>query len=110
MKTLPLVQCCRPLGSPTTSDAEIEAAASLFKALADPARVRILNQLASSGGSCCGCDFEPSLGLKQATVSHHLKKLTEAGLVDREQRGKWAFFSINREAVNRLAELMEVPE
>jgi ArsR family transcriptional regulator len=109
MKTLPLVQCCRPLGSPTMSDAEIEATASLFKALGDPARVRILNQLAASGGSVCACDFEPALGLKQATVSHHLKKLTEAGLVDREQRGKWAFFSINREAVDRLADLMEVP-
>ena len=62
----------------------------------------------SSGGSICACDFEPALGLKQATVSHHLKKLTEAGLVDREQRGKWAFFSINREAVDGLAELLEV--
>jgi len=110
MKTLPLVECCRPLGSPTLSEAEIEAAATLFKALADPARVRILNQLASSGGSVCACDFEPALELKQATVSHHLKKLTEAGLVDREQRGKWAFFSINREAVDRLAGLLEVPD
>ena len=108
MKALPLVQCCRPLGSPTMSAGEIEAAATLFKALADPARVRILNQLVSSGGSICACDFEPALGLKQATVSHHLKKLTEAGLVDREQRGKWAFFSINREAVDGLAELLEV--
>jgi ArsR family transcriptional regulator len=108
MKTLELVQCCRPLGSPTLSLEEIEATATLFKALADPARVKILNQLATSGGPVCACDFEPALGLKQATVSHHLRKLTDAGLLDREQRGKWAYFSINREAVGRLAELMEV--
>jgi len=108
MKTLPLVQCCRPLGSPTLSDGEIEAAATLFKALADPARVKILNLLATSGGPVCACEFEPQLGLKQATVSHHLKKLTDAGLLEREQRGKWAYFSINREAIDRLAELIEV--
>jgi ArsR family transcriptional regulator, arsenate/arsenite/antimonite-responsive transcriptional repressor len=110
MKTLPLVLCCRPLGSPTLSEGEIEAAATLFKALADPARVRILNQVATAAGPVCACDFESPLGLKQATVSHHLKKLTEAGLLEREQRGKWAFFSINREAVGRLAELLEVDE
>jgi len=108
MKTLPLVQCCRPLASPTLSGEEIEAAATLFKALGDPARVKILNQLATSEEPVCACDFEPSLGLKQATVSHHLKKLTDAGLLERQQRGKWAYFSINREAVGRLAELMEV--
>jgi ArsR family transcriptional regulator len=108
MKTLPLVQCCRPLGSPTLSADEIEAAAALFKALADPARVKIVNLLATSGGPVCACDFEPELGLKQATVSHHLKKLTEAGLLVREQRGKWAYFSIDAEATDRLAQLMEV--
>lgn len=108
MKTLPLVQCCRPLGSPTLSQEEIEAAATLFKALSDPARVKILNLLATAEGSVCACDFEPQLGLKQATVSHHLKKLTEAGLLEREQRGKWAYFSINSEATDRLAELLEV--
>jgi ArsR family transcriptional regulator len=108
MKTLPLVQCCQPLGSPTLSGDEIEAAATLFKALADPARVRILNQLATSEGAVCACDFEPALRLTQATVSHHLKKLTEVGLLERAQRGKWAYFSINREAVGRLAEIMEV--
>jgi ArsR family transcriptional regulator len=108
MKTLQLVECCRPLGTPTLSANEIEAAATLFKALADPARVRILNLLATSSGPVCACDFEPALGLKQATVSHHLKKLTGAGLLDRAQRGMWAYFSINREATDRLAELMEV--
>jgi ArsR family transcriptional regulator, arsenate/arsenite/antimonite-responsive transcriptional repressor len=108
MKALPLVQCCRPLGSPTLSEQEIEAAATLFKALADPARVKILNLLATSAEPVCACEFEPELGLRQATVSHHLKKLTEAGLLEREQRGKWAYFSIDREAAEGLAGLLEV--
>jgi ArsR family transcriptional regulator len=108
MKTLPLVECCRPLASPTLADEEIEAAANVFKALADPARVKILNLLATRDDPVCACEFEPQLGLTQATVSHHLQKLTKAGLLDREQRGKWAYFSINRAATERLAELLEV--
>ena len=108
MKTLDMIQCCRPLGAPTLSAEEADAAAAVFKALADPARVKILNLLATHDGPVCACEFEPALGLKQATVSHHLKKLTAAGLLDREQRGKWAYFSINREATARLADLVEV--
>ena len=76
-KLLPIA-CCRPLGAPTLSDAEAGAAAALFKALADPARVKIVNVLARSDGPVCACEFEPALGLSQGTVSHHLKRLTEA--------------------------------
>jgi ArsR family transcriptional regulator len=108
MTTTERVRCCAPLGSPTLSDEDVEAAAQVFKALGDPARVRILNLLATSDGPVCACEFEPELRLKQATVSHHLKKLTEAGLLGREQRGKWAYFSIERGAVERLAQMMEV--
>lgn len=108
MRTIDLIQCCRPLGAPTLSEEEVDAAATVFKALADPARVKILNLLATHDEPVCACEFEPALGLKQATVSHHLKKLTAAGLLEREQRGKWAYFSINREATARLAELVEV--
>jgi ArsR family transcriptional regulator len=108
MKSLDVIQCCRPLGSATLREDEIEAAATVFKALADPARVKILHLLATADGAVCACEFEPELGLKQATVSHHLKKLTAAGLLEREQRGKWAYFSINGEAADRLGELMEV--
>lgn len=106
--TSALIACCRPLAASELSEAEVAATASVFKALGDPARVKIVNLLAARGSAVCACEFEPALGLKQATVSHHLKKLTEAGLLDREQRGKWAYFSINREAVSRLADLMEV--
>ena len=106
---LPIV-CCRPLDAPTLSDDEADAAATLFKALADPARVKIVNVLARSGEPVCACEFEPALGLSQGTVSHHLKRLTDAGLLDREQRGRWAFFSLSEAALERLSVLVEFKE
>ena len=97
------VACCAPLGATTLSDEEAEATAQLFKALGDPARVRLVNLLARGDGEVCMCDLIEPVGLSQPTVSHHMKKLVDAGLVEREQRGKWAYFSLNREAVERLA-------
>jgi ArsR family transcriptional regulator, arsenate/arsenite/antimonite-responsive transcriptional repressor len=110
MKRLQLIDCCGALGAPALEDEEAEATARVFKALADPARVKIVNLLASSDGPVCACEFMPALGLSQATVSHHLKKLTEAGLLEREQRGKWAFFSLDLEALLRLERLVRIPE
>jgi ArsR family transcriptional regulator, arsenate/arsenite/antimonite-responsive transcriptional repressor len=110
MKLLDLVDCCGSLGDETLDDEHAEGTAALFKALADPARVKIVNLLARSDTSVCACEFIPTLGLTQATVSHHLKKLTDAGLLEREQRGKWAYFSLNPEAVSRLEELVRIPE
>jgi ArsR family transcriptional regulator len=110
--TVELTGCCGSLGAPTLSETEAEATAALFRALADPARVKILNLLATSDAPVCACEFEPALGLAQPTVSHHLKKLTDAGLLEREERGRWAYFSLNREAlalVGGLVELQEVP-
>lgn len=102
--------CCRPLDSPALSDEESAATAALFRALADPARVKIVNLLATSETPVCACEFEPALGLAQPTVSHHLKKLTDAGLLEREQRGRWAYFSLDGEAMNRVASLVDLPE
>jgi ArsR family transcriptional regulator len=110
MTTLDVIACCQPLGAPTLSDEEAEATAMLFKALADPARVKIVNVLATSAEPVCACEFIPALSLAQATVSHHLRKLTDAGLLEREQRGKWAYFSLNPEATARLAGLVDFPE
>ena len=110
MSSLDVIACCRPLAAQTLSDDEASATAGLFKALADPARVKIVNLLATSEEPVCACEFIPALGLAQATVSHHLGKLTEAGLLDREQRGKWAYFSLNHEAAAALAGLVELPE
>ena len=95
--------CCAPLGAPSLSDAEAEATAGLFKALADPHRVKIINLLATSPDPVCVCEFTTPLGLSQPTVSHHLKKLLAAGLLAREQRGTWAYYSLVRDALDRLA-------
>jgi ArsR family transcriptional regulator, arsenate/arsenite/antimonite-responsive transcriptional repressor len=110
MKELPLIACCGPLDASSLSDDEAVATATLFSALADPARVKIVNLLATSDEPVCACEIVPVLGLSQATVSHHLKKLTDAGLLDREQRGKWAFFSLNPDAAGKLAGLVRLEE
>ena len=102
------IACCAPLAAPVLDDAEAAATAELFRALADPARVRIVNALATRAEPLCACEFEPALGLSQPTVSHHLKKLTDAGLLEREQRGKWAYFSLKRDAVEMLAAVADL--
>jgi ArsR family transcriptional regulator len=89
------------------SDEEAEATAALFRALGDPARVRILNALATTAEPVCVCELIEPLELSQPTVSHHLKKLTNAGLLEREQRGKWAYYSLNPEATSTLAALLD---
>jgi ArsR family transcriptional regulator, arsenate/arsenite/antimonite-responsive transcriptional repressor len=102
------VACCGPLAAPTLTDEQAAATADMFKALADPARVRIVNLLATSGEPVCVCHLVEPLGLSQPTVSHHLKKLTDAGLLEREQRGRWAYFSLRPEAVETLAAVADM--
>jgi ArsR family transcriptional regulator, arsenate/arsenite/antimonite-responsive transcriptional repressor len=102
------IACCAPLAAPTLSDQEADATATLFRALGDPARVRIVNVLATSDEAVCVCDLTAVLGLAQPTVSHHLKKLTDVGLLDREQRGKWSYFTVNPEAMARVAALPDL--
>ena len=104
------IACCAPLAAPTLSAEEAEGTAALFRALGDPARVRIVNMLATAGGEVCGCDLTEGLALSQPTVSHHLKKLHEAGLLEREQRGKWAYYSLKRTAVAKLAAVADLKE
>jgi ArsR family transcriptional regulator len=104
------IACCVPLATPLLSDDEAEATAALFRALADPARVRIVNALATSDDPVCVCELIEPLGLSQGTVSHHLKKLTGAGLLDREQRGRWAYYSLSPEAASTLAALVDLKE
>jgi ArsR family transcriptional regulator, arsenate/arsenite/antimonite-responsive transcriptional repressor len=110
MRELNVISCCGALGAPMLADAEAEATAALFRVLSDPARVKILNLLARSDAPVCACEFEPALRLSQPTVSHHLKKLTDAGLLEREQRGKWAYFTLNPEAVSQLERLVRMEE
>src|SRR5215204_5106565 len=102
------IACCAPLSAPMLSDEEAEATAALFRALGDPARVRIVNVLATTDDPVCVCELIEPLGLAQPTVSHHLKKLVDAGLLEREQRGKWAYFSLRRDAVEKLAAVADL--
>jgi ArsR family transcriptional regulator len=100
--------CCAPIGAPSLSDDQAATTAGLFKALADPHRVRIVNLLATSPEPVCVCEFTGPLGLSQPTVSHHLKKLVQAGLLEREQRGTWAYYSLNRDALGRLSAVVDL--
>src|SRR5918998_5369699 len=101
--TLPVLQCCTPLAEPKLTDAEARELERVFKALADRHRVKILNRLLASGGEAvCACDFEELLGLKQPTVSYHLKQLLTAGIVTREKRGTYAYFSLAPDALERV--------
>jgi ArsR family transcriptional regulator len=102
------VACCGPLASASLTDDEAVATAEVFKALADPARVRIVNVLANSNEPVCGCHLIEPLGLSQPTVSHHLKKLTDAGLLVREQRGKWAYYALKPDAATNLAAVVDL--
>jgi ArsR family transcriptional regulator len=96
-------ECCGPVAAPGISVEQAEDLSFVFKALADPHRVRILNLLANADEPVCVCEFMPLLGLAQPTVSFHLAKLHRAGLLDREQRGTWAYYSLNRSALSRVA-------
>ena len=104
------IACCTPLAEGTLDHPEAEAAATLFKALADPNRVLILNRLLASDDAVCVCELNEGLALSQPTVSFHLKKLVNAGLLQREQRGTWAYFSVVPEAIDRLSLLFKPKE
>jgi ArsR family transcriptional regulator, arsenate/arsenite/antimonite-responsive transcriptional repressor len=101
-------ECCRPLDDAGMTDEDAEATAALFKALGDPTRVRIVNLLAREAEAVCVCDLTPVVGLSQPTVSHHLKKLVQAGLLEREQRGVWAYYTLDREGLERAASVLDL--
>ena len=91
--------CCSPLTGGVLDTPAAERLASVFKALADPARVKLVPLIAASdGGEACICDLTEPLGLTQPTVSHHMKLLVDSGLVSREQRGKWAYYRLHDDA------------
>ncbi len=109
-QTLPLVACCSPIARPTLSDEQAVELETVFKALADRHRVKILNLLARAGEEAiCVCDFVDPLGLKQPTVSYHLKQLTDAGLLLREKRGSFAFYRLAPGALGRIGDLVATP-
>ncbi|NLF04694.1 MAG: helix-turn-helix transcriptional regulator [Actinomycetales bacterium] len=97
--------CCSPRLSEPMSDEDAQGLARTLKALADPTRLRLLSILAAhEGGEACVCDLTDPVGLSQPTVSHHLKVLTDAGLVTRDKRGVWAYFAIVPGALDVLGD------
>ena len=102
MQALPVLQplCCGP-DTPVMPAAAAAELAIVFKALADPTRVAIVNRLAALP-EVCVCDLTAAFDLSQPTISHHLKLLREAGLVESERRGTWAYYRLVPEAIDRL--------
>lgn len=101
-----LIDCCSPLVRPTLTQAQAAELEQLFKALADRHRVRILNLLAGADNAVCVCKLMPALGLAQPTVSYHLKLLVEAGLLERERRGRYSYYRLTAGSLDRLGELV----
>ena len=94
--------CCNPLTTTLADDDAVELA-EVFKALADPARLRLLSLVAGAeSGEACACDLVEPVGRSQPTVSHHLSLLVEAGFLSREKRGKWAWYRIVPERLEQV--------
>jgi ArsR family transcriptional regulator len=105
-----LVACCAPLAAGPLSAEQAGLVAPLLKALADPVRLRLMSMVASHpGGEACVCDLNGAFDLSQPTISHHLKVLHEAGLLDRDKRGVWVFYRARTEALASLGALIGLP-
>ncbi|NYG53920.1 ArsR/SmtB family transcription factor [Nocardioides perillae] len=98
--------CCAPLAGEPLSAEQAAGVVPMLKAIADPARLRLLSLVLSHpGGEACVCDLLPSFDLSQPTISHHLKVLHEAGLLDREKRGTWVYYIARPAAMTALGSL-----
>jgi ArsR family transcriptional regulator len=104
-----LIDCCSPLVRPTLTQAQAAELERVFKALADRHRVQIVNLLAHADDAVCVCKLMPALGLAQPTVSYHLKLLVDAGLLERERRGRFSYYRLVAGSLDRLGELVRGP-
>jgi ArsR family transcriptional regulator len=102
-----ITACCEPVLDAALSQGQADELAGAFKVLSDPVRLRLLSLIASApDGEVCACDLVEPLGRSQPTVSHHLSVLTEAGLLRREKRGRWAWFSVVPERLEILRDAL----
>jgi ArsR family transcriptional regulator, arsenate/arsenite/antimonite-responsive transcriptional repressor len=107
LKTQSTESCCEPLTAAALTEPQAVELAAAFKALADPARLRLFSMVASiPDGEACACDLVGPIGRSQPTVSHHLSILVEAGLLSREQRGKWAYYQVVPERLTVLRDAL----
>ncbi len=105
---LPATACCVPLLEAPIADADAQRMAQVFKALADPARLRLLSLIAGQpGGEACNCELVEPLGLSQPTVSHHLKVLHDVGLLARERRGQWVYYRVRGDQVDAVRSALD---
>jgi len=95
--------CCEPVVYPDVERHEAERMASIAKALADPVRLQLVDVLRKHAGKVCVCELVPLFDLSQPTVSHHLKVLRQAGIVDSERQGLWAYYFVNTDALEELS-------
>ena len=95
--------CCQPVAYPDVERAQAERIAAIAKALADPIRLQLVDVLRQHAGKVCVCELVPLFDLSQPTVSHHLKVLREAGIVDSERRELWAYYYVLPEALKQLS-------
>jgi ArsR family transcriptional regulator len=95
--------CCAPLVYPDVQHREAERMAAVAKALGDPIRLQLVDVLRKHAGKVCVCELTPLFDVGQPTVSHHLKVLRDAGIVDSERRGLWAYYYVNPEALEDLS-------
>lgn len=96
-----------PQVAPFAPDQAMANRAQMFKVLGEPMRLSILCMIVNQDEAVCACDVPFALGISQPTASHHLKKLTDAGILSREQRGKWAWFSIEPDALNEVRTFLD---
>ncbi|MFJ9683955.1 ArsR/SmtB family transcription factor [Streptomyces sp. NPDC101194] len=102
--------CCPALLTAPLDEGQAETLAKVFKALGDPVRLRLLSMIASrAGGEVCVCDLTPAFDLSQPTISHHLKLLKQAGLIDSERRGTWVYYRLLPQMTDRLAAILTRP-
>ncbi|MGY1434164.1 ArsR/SmtB family transcription factor [Streptomyces reniochalinae] len=102
--------CCPGLLTAPLDEGQATELAKVFKALGDPVRLRLLSMIASrAGGGVCVCDLTPAFDLAQPTISHHLKLLRQAGLIDCERRGTWVYYWLLPEMTDRLAAILARP-
>lgn len=102
--------CCPALLTAPLDEEQATELARVFKALADPVRLRLLSMIASrAGGEVCVCDLTPAFDLSQPTISHHLKLLRQAGLIDCERRGTWVYYWLLPEMIDKLATILTRP-
>lgn len=101
--------CCAPLAVGPLSEQQSVELASMFKAIGDPVRLRLLSMIASRP-EVCVCDLTGAFSVSGPTISHHLRVLREAGLVDSERRATWVYYRVRREALRQLSSLLEATE